>query len=164
MAKSNNDTALYKQLDSFIDSLPTKQGALITVLHEVQELFGYLPADLQHHVASKLDLPASKVFGVVTFYSFFTMTKKGKYKVQVCMGTACFVRGAGKVLEKFENDLHIKAGCTSEDGMWSVDALRCVGACGLAPVVTVNGKVYGRITDKDVPNIIHESLAEGGDS
>ena len=164
MAQTNNETALYKQLDEFIDGLPTKQGALITVLHEAQEIFGYLPAEVQNHVATKLDVPASKVYGVVTFYSFFTMTKKGRYRIAVCMGTACFVRGAGKILEKLENDLHLKAGTTSEDGMWSVDSVRCVGACGLAPLITVNGKFHGRLTDKDVPGIIEECLAEGGNS
>ena len=162
MAQTNNETALYKQLDEFIDGLPTKQGVLITVLHEAQEIFGYLPAEVQNHVATRLDVPASKVYGVVTFYSFFTMTKKGKYRMAVCMGTACFVRGAGKILEKLENDLHVKAGTTSEDGMWSVDSVRCVGACGLAPLITVNGKFHGRLTDKDVPKIIEECLAEGG--
>ena len=164
MAQTNNETALYKQLDDYIDSLPTKQGALITVLHEAQEIFGYLPHEVQNHVAVRLDVPASKVYGVVTFYSFFTMTKKGKYRIAVCMGTACFVRGGAKILEKLENDLHIKAGTTSEDGMWSVDSVRCVGACGLAPLITINGKFFGRLTEKDVPGIIDECLAEGGDS
>ena len=164
MAQTNNETVLYKQLDDYIDSLPTKQGALITVLHEAQEIFSYLPVEVQNHVAAKLDVPASKVYGVVTFYSFFTMTKKGKYRISVCMGTACFVRGASKILEKLENDLHVKAGTTSEDGMWSVDSVRCVGACGLAPLVTINGKFYGRLTDKDVPGIIDECLTGGGDS
>lgn len=160
MAKTNTEVALYRQLDDFIDKLPTKQGALITVLHEAQELFGYLPEEVQRHVAARLEIPASKVYGVVTFYSFFTMTKKGRYRMAVCMGTACFVRGAGKILERLEHDLHIKAGTTSEDGMWSVDSVRCVGACGLAPLITVNGKFYGRLTDKDVPGIIEECLAE----
>ena len=164
MAQTNNETALYKQLDDYIDSLPTKQGVLITVLHEAQEIFGYLPAEVQNHVAAKLEVPASKVYGVVTFYSFFTMTKKGKYRIAVCMGTACFVRGAGKILEKLENDLHMKAGTTSEDGMWSIDSVRCVGACGLAPLVTVNGEFFGRLTEKDVPGIIAGCLAKGGNS
>ena len=164
MAQTNNETALYKQLDDYIDSLPTKQGALITVLHEAQEIFGYLPHEVQNHVASKLEVPASKVYGVVTFYSFFTMTKKGRHRIAVCMGTACFVRGGAKILEKLENDLHLKAGNTSEDGMWSVDSVRCVGACGLAPLITINGKFYGRLTEKDVPGIIEECLAEGGAS
>jgi NADH:ubiquinone oxidoreductase subunit E len=92
------------------------------------------------------------------------MTKKGKYKIAVCMGTACFVRGAGKVLDKFARDLNVPSGTTSEDGMWSLDGLRCVGACGLAPVGLVNGKVYGRIEEKDVQGIIDEYRAEGADA
>ena len=161
MAQSNFTPQQYAKLDEFIDNLPTKQGALISVLHEAQDIFEYLPMEVQTHIATKLDIPASKVFGVVTFYSFFTMTKKGKYKVAVCMGTACFVRGAGKVLDKFAQELKVPSGTTGEDGMWSLDGLRCVGACGLAPVVLVNGKVYGRIEEKDVQGIIDEYIPEG---
>ena len=161
MAQTNIDPALYPQLDEYIDSLPTKQGALISVLHKAQDIFDFLPLEVQDHIAKKLDIPASKVYGVVTFYSFFTMTKKGQYRIAVCMGTACFVRGAGKVLDKFARDLNVKAGTTSEDGMYSLDGLRCVGACGLAPVVTVNGKVYGRIEESDVEGVIADFLAEG---
>ena len=160
MAQKTLDTALYAKLDKFIDGLKTKQGALISVLHHAQEIFAYLPVEVQNHIAHKLDIPSSKVYGVVTFYSYFTMTKKGKYRVSVCMGTPCFVRGADKVLAKFENELGIKAGTTSEDGMYSVDALRCVGACGLAPVVIVNGKVYGRIQENDVEGVIKDFTAE----
>jgi len=156
MAKENFDKALFDKLDAYIDSLPSKEGALISVLHEAQDISEYLPQEVQSHIAHKLDIPASKVYGVVTFYSFFTMTKKGKYKIAVCMGTACFVRGAGKVLDKFAKELSVPSGTTSEDGMWSLDGLRCVGACGLAPVVLVNGKVYGRIEEKDVQGIIDE--------
>jgi len=156
MAQSNFDSALYTKLDKFIDGLPSKNGALIAVLHEAQDIFEYLPIEVQMHIAAKLDIPASKVYGVVTFYSFFSMTKKGRYKVAVCMGTACFVRGAGKVLDKFARDLDVQPGTTGANGMWSLDGLRCVGACGLAPVVLVNGKVYGRIEEKDVQGIIDE--------
>jgi len=160
MAQSNFDPALYSKLDAFIDSLPSRDGALISVLHEAQDIFEYLPIEVQTHIAKRLDIPASKVYGVVTFYSFFTMTKKGKYKISVCMGTACFVRGAGKVLDKFARDLNVPSGTTSADGMWSLDGLRCVGACGLAPVVLVNGKVYGRIEEKDVQGIIDEYVSK----
>lgn len=160
MAQTGIDKTLFAKLDEYIDGLPTKQGALIPTLHKAQSIFGYLPAEVQNHVAHKLDVPSSKVYGVVSFYSFFTMTKKGKYRVNVCMGTPCFVRGADKILDKFEKTLEVKAGNTTEDGMYSVDALRCVGACGLAPVVIVNGKVYGRIGENDVDNVIKDFLAE----
>ena len=159
----NKDAALYAKLDEFIDSLPSKQGALVTVLHQAQEIFDFLPIEVQNYVAERLDIPASRVYGVVTFYSFFTMTKKGKYRVNVCMGTACFVRGAGKVLDKFASELNVKANTTREDGLWSLDGLRCIGACGLAPVLTINGKVYGRIEEQDVPGILEEYYElEGG--
>ena len=158
MAQTKIEPALFKKLDEHIDGLKTKQGALISVLHEAQDIIGYLPIEVQDHIAQKLDIPASKVYGVVTFYSYFTMTKKGKYRVNICMGTACYVRGAGKVLEKFESELNVKAGTTSEDGEYSVDALRCIGACGLAPVLTVNGKTYGHIEEDDVVGVIDDFL------
>ncbi|MCL2501109.1 MAG: NAD(P)H-dependent oxidoreductase subunit E [Defluviitaleaceae bacterium] len=157
-----NEKVLFAELDAYIDGLPSKQGALISVLHKAQDIFGYLPKEVQSHVAQKLDIPASKVYGVLTFYSFFTMTQKGKHRVNVCMGTACFVRGADKILHKFERDLNLKANTTSEDGLWSLDALRCIGACGLAPIITVNGKSYGRLVEDDVTGIIETCLAEEG--
>jgi NADH:ubiquinone oxidoreductase subunit E len=158
---ANNETALYAKLDEYVDSLPTKQGALISALHKAQDIFGFLPIEVQNHVAHKLEIPASKVYGVVTFYSFFTMKKKGQYKIAVCMGTACFVKGAQDILDEFKKDLGVESGGVTEDGLFSVDALRCIGACGLAPVITVNGKYYGRITKDDVKGIIEEQLAKG---
>jgi NADH:ubiquinone oxidoreductase subunit E len=155
-----NERVSFAELDAYIDGLPSKQGALISVLHKAQDIFGYLPKEVQSHVAERLDIPASKVYGVLTFYSFFTMTKKGKNRINVCMGTACFVRGADKILHKFERDLNMKANTTSEDGIWSLDALRCIGACGLAPIITVNGKSYGRLVEDDVVGIIEKYRAE----
>lgn len=149
-----------KELDSYIDSLPTKEGKLITVLHKAQDLVGFLPNELQNHIAEKLGIPVSKVFGVVTFYSFFTMVPKGQFKVAACLGTACFVRGAGAILDEFKKELKIESGETTEDGLFSLDAIRCVGACGLAPVISVNGKVYGRVTKENVKPIIEEYLAK----
>ncbi|MCL2357419.1 MAG: NAD(P)H-dependent oxidoreductase subunit E [Defluviitaleaceae bacterium] len=140
-------------LDEFIENLPSAQGALISVLHKAQEIFGFLPPDVQEHIAARLGVSASKVYGVVTFYSFFTMQKKGKFHVNVCMGTACFVKGAETILEEFKNQ-------TANDDDFSVDALRCIGACGLAPVVTVNGKYFGRIKKSDVKNILEEVRAQ----
>ncbi|MCL2617747.1 MAG: NAD(P)H-dependent oxidoreductase subunit E [Defluviitaleaceae bacterium] len=151
----------YSELDEFIAGLPSNDGALIPALHQAQEIFGHLPFEVQNHIARKLRIPAAKVYGVVTFYSFFNIEPKGKYKVQVCIGTACFVRGAGKVLDEFAAKLKVPSGTTSEDMMWSLDGLRCVGACGLAPVVIVNGKVYGRVEVKDVQGIIDDTLAKG---
>ena len=146
----------FDKLDKFIDGLDTREGALISVLHKAQEIFGYLPQEVQRHVARRLEIPDSQVYGVVTFYSFFNTEPKGKYRIDVCLGTACFVRGANDVLEQFKRELGIEVGGTSADGLFSLDALRCVGACVLAPVVTVNGKVYGKVTPSDVKGIIEE--------
>ena len=146
------------ELDSFIDALPTKEGKLITVLHKAQGLVGYLPSELQNHIAHKLGVTSSKVYGVVTFYSFFTTVPKGQFRVNVCLGTACFVRGATAVLDEFKKHLKIGVGETNGDFSFSLDALRCVGACGLAPVVSVNGKVYGRVKPEDVGRIVDEYM------
>lgn len=152
--KNELKESCFKELDEFILSIEDKQGALISVLHKAQEIFGYLPKEIQEFVAERLDLSLAKVYGVVSFYSFFTMTPKGKHPVSVCMGTACYVRGAGKVLEDFEKQLGISAGETTVDGEFSIDALRCVGACGLAPVVLIGEDVYGKDEAKDVAGLI----------
>ena len=144
----------FNELETFVNGLPDKNGALISVLHKAQEIFGYLPQEVQSFVAEQLGISIAKVYGVVSFYSYFTMTPKGKFPVAVCMGTACYVRGAEKVLHDFEKQLGIKTGETSLDGLFSIDALRCVGACGLAPVVLVGEDVYGRDEAKDVTAII----------
>jgi len=132
------------------------KGELINVLHAAQGIFGYLPAEVQEIVAEELNVSVAHVYGVVTFYSFFTMTPKGKYPISICMGTACYVRGAEKVLDEFKRLLDLKVGETSANGDFSISCLRCVGACGLAPVVTVGEKVYGRVAPEDVKGIIAE--------
>ncbi|WP_419742376.1 NAD(P)H-dependent oxidoreductase subunit E [Paraclostridium dentum] len=153
-SQCNND--VFEELDKFIDSLPTKKGALIQVLHHAQGLFGYLPKEVQLHIAKKLDVSPAKVYGVVSFYSYFTTEQKGEYKISVCLGTVCFVKGADKILAEFEKQLGIKSGETTSDLMFSLEGLRCVGACGLAPVVVVNGKVYGQVKVDQVKDIIAE--------
>jgi NADH-quinone oxidoreductase subunit E/NADP-reducing hydrogenase subunit HndA len=129
---------------------------LINVLHKCQEHFGYLPAEVQEVVSNELAIPVAKVYGVITFYSFFTMTPKGKHPISICMGTACYVRGAEKVLDEFKKELGLQVGQTTSDGRFSLSSLRCVGACGLAPVVMVGDKTYGRVAPDDVRNIIKE--------
>lgn len=153
-SQCNND--VFEELDEFIDSLPTKKGALIQVLHHAQGLFGYLPKEVQLHIAKKLDVSPAKVYGVVSFYSYFTTEQKGEYKISVCLGTVCFVKGADKILAEFEKQLGIKSGETTSDLMFSLEGLRCVGACGLAPVVVVNGKVYGQVKVDQIKDIIAE--------
>ena len=129
---------------------------LINVLHQVQGKIGYLPMEVQEVIADCLHVPAAKVYGVVTFYAFFTMTPKGKHSVSVCLGTACYVRGAEKILDAFKSELGLEPGQTTEDGLFSLNTLRCVGACGLAPVAMVGDKVYGRLTPADVKGIVEE--------
>lgn len=145
---------LFDELDIFIDALPTTHGALIQVLHHAQGIFGYLPKEVQLHIARRLDLTPSKVYGVVSFYSYFTTEPRGEYKISVCLGTVCFVKGSDKILAQFEKELGIKSGETTKDLRFTLEGLRCVGACGLAPVVVVNGKVYGQVKPEDVSKII----------
>lgn len=145
MSDNTSVDDLYQQLDNYIDSLRYKKENLIGVLHRAQEIFGFLPNKLQLHIAQKLDIPAAKVYGVVSFYSFFTMKPHGKHTAHICMGTACFVRGAEKLKDELEKQLGIKTGQTTEDNLFSLDSLRCIGACGLAPVIMIDGKVQSRI-------------------
>jgi NADP-reducing hydrogenase subunit HndA len=131
---------------------------LIHVLHKAQSIFGYLPAEVQEIVARELKVPVAKVYGVVTFYSFFSMIPKGQNPISICMGTACYVRGAEKVLEEFKRKLKVEVGETTKDGMFSLNCLRCVGACGLAPVVMVGDKTYGRVSPDGVQEILSEYI------
>ncbi len=145
-----------RQVEEVCEKFQNDPGELIAILHECQAHLGYLPEDVQRVIANKLGIPASKVYGVVTFYSFFTMTPKGKYPISVCLGTACYVRGADKLLEEFKRVLGIDVGQTTPDGKFSLDCLRCVGACGLAPVATIGEKVYGRLNPADIKKIVDE--------
>lgn len=129
---------------------------MINVLHASQDHFGYLPAEIQEVVAEKMNASAARVYGVVTFYSFFTMTPKGCYPISICTGTACYVRGAETVLEEFKRQLGLEVGDTAEDGKFSINCLRCVGACGLAPVVLIGDKTYGRVAPDEVKEILNE--------
>ena len=147
------DVDTIKEICKSFDNNP---GELINVLHKTQHTFGYLPAEIQEVVAIELNVPLAKVYGVVTFYSFFSMVPKGKHPVSICTGTACYVRGAENVLAEFKKELKIDVGETTADGMFSISCLRCVGACGLAPVVMVGDKTYGRVSPEMVKDIIKE--------
>ncbi len=154
-----------QELDAYIDSLEDKQGSLIHVLHRAQNLFGYLPMEVQLYIARKLDIPGAKVFGVVSFYSYFTTEPRGEHTISVCMGTACFVKGGEDVLKKFMSELGIeKNGGMSADKMFTVRDVRCIGACGLAPVVMVGEKVFGHVGPDDVSTIIDEYRKESDDA
>ena len=137
-------------------------GELINILHKTQGLLGYLPIEVQEIIAEELNTPVAKIYGVVTFYSYFTMLPKGKYPISICMGTACYVRGAEKVLEEFKRQLGIGVGETTEDGLFSLDCLSCVGACGLAPVVTIGTKVYGRLAPEKVRDVLSDYYLREG--
>lgn len=156
MCISNMNGERFEELGNYIEKNNLKDNDLIAVLHKAQELFGYLGEEVQLFVSKRLGVPVSKVYGVITFYSFFTTEPKGKYVINVCAGTACFVRGAGEIIEEFKKNLNIEVGETTDDGLFTLDTLRCVGACGLAPVVMVNNRVYGHFTKKDVEKVINE--------
>jgi NADH-quinone oxidoreductase subunit E/NADP-reducing hydrogenase subunit HndA len=145
-----------KTIQDICKSFGNQAGELINVLHKTQEAFGYLPAEVQHVIAKELNVSEAKVYGVVTFYAFFTMKPKGKHKISVCMGTACYVRGAEKLVDELKKELKINVGDVTPDGKFSIDCLRCVGACGLAPVVIIGEKVYGRIEAAQVKGILAE--------
>ena len=144
------------KLKDICKSFNNDEGELINVLHKAQHTFGYLPAEIQEIVAEELKISVAKVYGVITFYHFFTMIPKGAYPVSVCTGTACYVRGAEKVLDEVKRILKIQVGETSKDGKFSLSCLRCVGACGLAPVLMVGEKVYGRVSPDGVKDILDE--------
>ena len=142
------------QLMSVIAKHKDQDGALIPVLHQAQEIYGYLPIEVQTMIADGLGVPLAEVYGVVTFYTQFSLNPKGEYKIGVCLGTACYVKGSGDILEKIKEIIGVDVdGCTP-DGKFSLEATRCIGACGLAPVFTINEDVYGRITADDVPGIL----------
>jgi len=145
-----------EQINEICNSFQNDPQELINVLHETQHLFGYLPAEVQDVIAHNLHIPVSKVYGVVTFYSFFNMIPRGEHPISVCIGTACYVRGAQRVLEEFKKELKINVGESTPDGRFSINCLRCVGACGLSPVALVGEKVYGRVSPDRVKAILEE--------
>lgn len=148
----DKNIAIIKDICNKFDNDPSE---LISILHAVQGRFGYLPEEVQREIAINLNAPLSKIFGVVTFYSFFTMVPKGKYAISVCTGTACYVCGAEKITEELERLLEIKVGQTTKDGKFSLDTLRCVGACGLAPVLLIGKKIYGRAKVEDMKDLVN---------
>lgn len=151
-----NDYSKFKDLDEYILNQKNKDGCLIAVLHKAQELYGYLGEEVQEFISNRLNIPISKIYGVITFYSYFTINPKGKYVISICTGTACFVRSAADILEGFKKRLDINEGETTKDGLYTLDTLRCVGACGLAPVVTINNKIYGKFDLTQIEKVLNE--------
>lgn len=146
--------AEFDELRQYIDKVGRDRGNLMSILHHAQEVFGYLPIEIQQFISDETTIPLSDIYGVVTFYSNFSIEPKGKYEVGVCLGTACYVRGAQDIADEFAKEIGIGVGETSEDGKFSIVATRCIGACGLAPVVTINGDVYGNLVKDDVKKIL----------
>ena len=152
-----NGTAEQKEaLDAVIAKHKGEAGALMPVLQGAQEIYGYLPIEVQKLVSEHLEVPLEEVYGVSTFYSQFSLNPKGKYKISVCLGTACYVKGSGEVFDKLSECLGIKGGECTADGKFSLEACRCIGACGLAPVLTINDDVYGRLVADDIPGILEK--------
>ena len=146
----------FVKIDEVLEQNGRGESMLIQNLEQVQHELGYLPEDVLSYLAESMNMPLSKIYGVVTFYSLFTTEPIGKYVVSVCMGTACYVKGAGDILAEFERQLDVKVGGTTKDGNFTLRACRCLGACGLAPVLNVNGKVFGRLTKDRVAEIIRQ--------
>ena len=143
-------------LEAIIERHRGEQGALMPIHQEAQDVYGYLPCEVQKRIALGLDIPVSEVFGVATFYSQFLLNPKGQHPISVCLGTACYVKGSGLLMEKLESLLGIGSGSITDDLKFSLDATRCIGACGLAPVLTINGEVYGRLATDDIDSILEK--------
>lgn len=149
-----------KQITEIVNRYKNEETPLMMILSDIQREYGYIPLEVQELVSSLTGIPVSEIYGVVTFYSFFSLTPKGKYVIGVCLGTACYVKGSQLVLDKFGELLNIKPGETSADNLFTLDVLRCVGACAIAPAVSINGKVYPMVEVKQVQGIIDEYRAK----
>ncbi len=148
-----------KKINEICDRYVNETTPLMMILSDIQKEYGYIPLEVQEIVSERTGLSVAEIYGVVTFYSFFSLTPKGKYVIGCCLGTACYVKGAQQVIDKFSEIIGIKPGETSADGLFTLDALRCIGACGIAPAVTINGKVYPKLTVDAVPKIVEEYKA-----
>lgn len=146
----------FPELEPILEKYQGKSGTLIPVLHEVQNRVGYLPEDIQRYISDQLNVPLSKITGVISFYSFFTTKPQGEHTLGVCLGTACYVKGSEQILEEVKEELNIEAGETSDDGVFTLTVTRCVGTCSLAPVVMVDDQYHGNVTVEEVPEILAE--------
>ena len=154
------DERIKKEVDEILNEFTHDKENLITILNEVQIKYGYIPKVAQIEIANYLNLALAEVYGVITFYSRFTLVPKGKYNVSICLGTACFVKGSREILERAKAKLGIEEGQTTKDGKFSLDTTRCVGACGLAPVFTINDEVYGKATVKKLDEVLDMYMAK----
>ena len=149
-----------KKINEICDRYVNEKTPLMMILSDIQKEYGYIPLEVQEIVSSRTGISVAEIYGVVTFYSLFSLKPKGKYVIGCCLGTACYVKGAQQIIDKFSEIIGIKPGETSKDGLFTLDALRCIGACGIAPAVTINGKVYPKLTVDAVPNIVEEYRAK----
>ena len=167
MSETNESTAaapamqMPPELLDYINEWKTRPGNLIMVLHRVQEHYGYVPREVAFQVADILGIPLAKVYGVLTFYHYFKLKKPGKYQFSVCLGTACYLKGGDDLLKELEAQLGIGLGGVSDDGLFSLNAVRCVGCCGLAPVLSVNGEIHGSLKKADIAGIVAQYAAKG---
>lgn len=160
----NFDAERNAKLVGIINAHKNTKGALIKVLHEAQKLYGYLPIEVQELVSEHLGVPMTEIYGVITFYGQFSLKEKGKYRISVCMGTACYVKGSGAILDKLKTRLNINVGDCTSDKIFSLEVCRCIGACGLAPVITVNEDVHGRMTPEAVEKVLALYWTEAGET
>ena len=160
---SHLSEAAVAKINEICDRYVEEKTPLMMILSDIQKEYGYIPLEVQEIVSSRTGISVAEIYGVVTFYSFFSLMPKGKYVIGCCLGTACYVKGAQQVIDKFSEILGIKPGETTADGLFTLDALRCIGACGIAPAVSINGKVYPTMTVDSVPKVIAEYKAAGGE-
>ena len=151
----------FEQLDAVIAQWKDEPGGLLPIMQHAQEICGCVSEEVQHYISKATGVPFSTIYGVSTFYSLFTLQPKGKYKIGLCLGTACYVRGSQLVLDELEKQLKVEVGHSTEDGMFTLDSTRCIGCCGLAPAMMINDEVYGRLTAKDIPGIVEKYRARG---
>lgn len=144
----------FKQLKEYMNSIKDSQGVLMQTLHKAQNIFGYLPIEVQKFISQEMDIPLAEIYGVATFYTQFSIVPKGVHTIGVCLGTACYVKGSQLVLDKIAKELGIKVGATTEDNQFTLEATRCLGCCGLAPVMVIDDEVYGKLDPKNIPEIL----------
>lgn len=151
-----NGCKIDEKLEKIAKKYKNVEGGIISALHEVQDTYGYISSTAQKYLSKELNVPMSEIYGIITFYSRFSLVPKGKYNIQVCMGTACYVKGSEKVLNRFKEKLGIEEGETTSDGKFSIESVRCIGACGLAPAIVINEEVYGKMDEKKVDELIEK--------
>lgn len=153
---TNQEKQKYDEIANILDLYKEKEGSLIQVLHLAQEIYGYLPLELQKMISTSMNIPLSEVSGVITFYSFFSTTPRGEHTIRVCLGTACYVRGGKKLVERLQDILHIQIGETTQDGKFTFEIARCIGACGLAPAMMIDKKVYKQVNVNKLESILSQ--------